>query len=430
MTRDRVLRLYARIFRIARQWEAQDPKETEAERAYIRREAQQKFHDNKEIKEEEQVRVLLDNAEARITIAEHYRIPYERPPYLKQGTAYDVHVADKNAPETRLARRSAIDRETPELQRLFRFYFASSALALELELSPLLSLDESTLDRLFDPEFVAHLPLKPSFQKLFLKKAIDFLTKHNIHSDSLYQSLCLAMAAPNGPFYRHFFPRGFREAPIVMQERPEAIVDGTTGLSSWLASYVLANHLLQCEQLDGQRVIELGAGCGLAGIAAARFHRLAHLWTTDCDPQVLQQLEANVGANFDGDSRATIAVQRCDFGDARSLDLLPKGVDLILAADVVYDAQLSEFLVAAFAQLAPCRMLVAAAERNAETLEHFRRLLESAPLTFTTRCFAIRDARGEIERTDEPNAVGLRPLIPPSGTAEKIVLFDIRLSRS
>ncbi|KAI6242548.1 EF-hand domain-containing protein [Aphelenchoides fujianensis] len=423
MTRDRVLRLYARIFRIARRWEAQDPKETEAERAYIRREAQQKFHDNKEIKEEEQVRVLLDNAEARITIAEHYRIPYERPPRALPTMCMSPTRSSSSAPETRLARRSAIDRETPELQRLFRFYFASSALALELDLSPLLSVDESALDRLFDPEFVARLPLKPSFQKLFLKRAIDFLTKHNIHSDSLYQSLCLAMAAPNGPFYRHFFPRGFSEAAIVMQERPEAIVDGTTGLSSWLASYVLANHLLQCEQLDGQRVIELGAGCGLAGIAAARFHRLAHLWTTDCDPQVLEQLEANVCANFDGDSRATIAVQRCDFGDARSLDLLPKGTWCTTRSS-------PNSLVAAFAQLAPRRMLVAAAERNAETLEHFRRLLESASLTFTTRCFAIRDARGEIECTDDPQASGLRPLIPPSGTAEKIVLFHIRPSRS
>ena len=44
-----VLSLCRRIFRIARQWEAAVPAETEKERQYIRDEARQLFHRNKEV---------------------------------------------------------------------------------------------------------------------------------------------------------------------------------------------------------------------------------------------------------------------------------------------------------------------------------------------------------------------------------------------
>ena len=49
MFRREVLSLYRRIFRIARQWQATIPEETEAERQYIREEARKLFHRNKDV---------------------------------------------------------------------------------------------------------------------------------------------------------------------------------------------------------------------------------------------------------------------------------------------------------------------------------------------------------------------------------------------
>ena len=52
MSRREVLELYRRIFRVARQWRAAIPADTEAERQYIKDEARQLFRKNKNVSEE------------------------------------------------------------------------------------------------------------------------------------------------------------------------------------------------------------------------------------------------------------------------------------------------------------------------------------------------------------------------------------------
>ena len=52
MSRREVLALYRRIFRVARQWRAAIPADTEAERQYIKDEARQLFRKNKNVSEE------------------------------------------------------------------------------------------------------------------------------------------------------------------------------------------------------------------------------------------------------------------------------------------------------------------------------------------------------------------------------------------
>ena len=49
MYRREVLSLYRRIFRIARQWQATAPADTETEKQYIREEARKLFHRNKDV---------------------------------------------------------------------------------------------------------------------------------------------------------------------------------------------------------------------------------------------------------------------------------------------------------------------------------------------------------------------------------------------
>jgi len=85
--RSQVLRLYSRIFRVARNWEAQDPNETKVERNYIVDEARTLFQENKDLRFEDEIRMRVMEAEARLAMAEHYRNPYPRPVNLPK-TSY------------------------------------------------------------------------------------------------------------------------------------------------------------------------------------------------------------------------------------------------------------------------------------------------------------------------------------------------------
>jgi len=78
MYRREVLSLYRRIFRIARQWQATAPADTETEKQYIREEARKLFHRNKDITNPEEITLHIHEANARVEIALHYGSPYPR----------------------------------------------------------------------------------------------------------------------------------------------------------------------------------------------------------------------------------------------------------------------------------------------------------------------------------------------------------------
>eukprot|EP00026_Physarum_polycephalum_P019235 Phypoly_transcript_21152.p1 GENE.Phypoly_transcript_21152~~Phypoly_transcript_21152.p1 ORF type:complete len:124 (+),score=13.53 Phypoly_transcript_21152:211-582(+) len=84
LPRDRVLRMYRRIFRIARDWNGNNGNPGE-EPAYIRNEARDLFHKNMNITDPEQIEAKLYEAEVRVELGLHYRIPYPKPFYAPRG---------------------------------------------------------------------------------------------------------------------------------------------------------------------------------------------------------------------------------------------------------------------------------------------------------------------------------------------------------
>eukprot|EP01100_Stratorugosa_tubuloviscum_P015899 TRINITY_DN966_c0_g2_i1.p1 TRINITY_DN966_c0_g2~~TRINITY_DN966_c0_g2_i1.p1 ORF type:complete len:338 (-),score=158.53 TRINITY_DN966_c0_g2_i1:137-1150(-) len=135
----------------------------------------------------------------------------------------------------------------------------------------------------------------------------------------------------------------------------------TLGLTVWDGSLVLAKYLeklfgiggSQQGWLIGKQVLELGAGCGLVGIALAFLG--AHVTLTDFSPDVLQQLKENIDLNFENAKQNNIipigttkikylkwGEQECDI-DSRFLPIessTPKEqliYDVIIGADVVYN---------------------------------------------------------------------------------------------
>lgn len=147
--------------------------------------------------------------------------------------------------------------------------------------------------------------------------------------------------------------------------------------------------MIALENLSNKRVLELGAGCGLAGIAAAKYHQLSKLISTDFDFKVLEQLRSNFELNFGNDQEKNWQVEYCDWTNQESVNALAQELDLIIAAgasfnkslivfcvlDVIYDPDLLTPFVQTLEMLTAtntnCRILIAGQERNPETLQKF-----------------------------------------------------------
>lgn len=124
----------------------------------------------------------------------------------------------------------------------------------------------------------------------------------------------------------------------------------STAFSVWAGSWVLAHYLgLQGDTLLQPRsILELGAGTGLAGLAAAAALRRP---TTLTDlSEVLPQLRANVERNATALDDVAVRVAALDWIEARRCGSLPSDLrgpwDLVLAADCVWSA----FLIEPFAE--------------------------------------------------------------------------------
>lgn len=95
-----------------------------------------------------------------------------------------------------------------------------------------------------------------------------------------------------------------------------------------LAMWVLKRR----RRLKRKRVLELGAGCGLAGLTVASCTSAKHVEITDGDPNAVAMIEGSIGLNTDHFSAKKVCKRQLVWGDcAESL----KPFDLILAADVL-----------------------------------------------------------------------------------------------
>ena len=94
----------------------------------------------------------------------------------------------------------------------------------------------------------------------------------------------------------------------------------------WSGGAVLARHLAERpEVVAGRTMLDLGSGCGIVAIAAARAGA-AKVCATDLDRYALAATALNAAANG------------VDVTMLADLDPLPQ-VDLVLAGDVFYDAR-------------------------------------------------------------------------------------------
>ncbi len=105
---------------------------------------------------------------------------------------------------------------------------------------------------------------------------------------------------------------------------------------AWGGGLAIAHHLRAHPGLvAGHRVLDLASGSGLCAIAALRAGAAA-MTAVDIDPFAAAAIELNAKAN-----RVRIAVIRRDI-----LDDEPPDVDIVLAGDVCYEAELADRMLA------------------------------------------------------------------------------------
>lgn len=129
--------------------------------------------------------------------------------------------------------------------------------------------------------------------------------------------------------------------------------DEGTGLVTWDASVVLAAYLEKHSEhvVKGKRVLELGAGTGLTGIAAALLGADLVL-LTDLS-YTLNNLRRNVELHHSSlSNRSVVEVSELDWSRPETYDA--RDFDVVLAADVVWVEELIPAFVAALGAVA-CR---------------------------------------------------------------------------
>lgn len=130
--------------------------------------------------------------------------------------------------------------------------------------------------------------------------------------------------------------------PLTFEQRPQTLesdgdADGTFR-KVWPAALSFGAHLAAHPELvRGKRVVELGAGSGVAGIMCAAFGA-KHVWLTDL-PGALPLIETNCARNEHCASLCTIAPCRWgDEADIAALRLSSGGAafDVVIASELVY----------------------------------------------------------------------------------------------
>ncbi len=148
---------------------------------------------------------------------------------------------------------------------------------------------------------------------------------------------------------------GSDEISRVLGASPE---EDKTGLQLWAASLVLSHWLLDLrEQICGRAVLELGAGCGLCGIVAAKLSASGPVLLTDLAPPTVANMEHNIAIN----SLQAPAV-RAAVLDWREPKTWPPAHPVVIGADLVYAREaVSDLLRVVGALVAPggCFLYVA-----------------------------------------------------------------------
>ncbi|KAH8373173.1 hypothetical protein KR009_000102 [Drosophila setifemur] len=230
-------------------------------------------------------------------------------------------------------------------------------------------------------------PVRRSYQEAFLKQLMHQLKDQEELHDDIYGSLCgrMAESPPTGYAYKHYLLQP--GSHITLRESTSFVNEGTTGLCTWEAALALADYILEHKTIvSGRNIVELGAGAGLLGILLklpALELQTGEVLLTDGSEPCVQLMRENITLNFGTHSTEETPQAEQLRWDAVSEFPWQKyaEMDLLLAADVIYDDSQLDALLKALDYLYSRRnnqleTLLASTVRNAETLRKFMSALD------------------------------------------------------
>ncbi|KGL79070.1 Protein FAM86A, partial [Tinamus guttatus] len=193
---------------------------------------------------------------------------------------------------------------------------------------------------------------------------------------------------------------------ITLSEDVAIVSRGTTGLVTWDAALHLAEWAIENSTVFTNRtVLELGSGIGFTGIAISKACNPKAYIFSDYHPSVLKQLTENICLNgfvlepettnhIEMESRGRkvevmtyqktkLTVAELDWGSVTEKQVLDLQPDVIIAADVIYDPEITLALIGLLQKLSawradgkPPEVYIAFTVRNPNTDHHFKAELD------------------------------------------------------
>ena len=122
---------------------------------------------------------------------------------------------------------------------------------------------------------------------------------------------------------------------MIHRQSTALLSHGLTGLSSWPAAICLGDYLMKEKSLLRRRIIELGAGSGLLGLALLKYSDEIVSYTfTDYSSMILNLLRQNALLNFTEEQLDVmkVRIEELDWNEFSSDKADHDCFDLILAA--------------------------------------------------------------------------------------------------
>lgn len=264
----------------------------------------------------------------------------------------------------------------------------------------------------------------------------DELLKHEHYDDDDDPSLAFFELA-NAPVVAYRLLTTDDTDGVLVRVRQNSNAQTHTGGVVWETSYLLLEYLLQgpsSSSLSLGRVVEVGAGCGLLGIALAAAHRATEVTLTEVDlvlPLLRENAKRNqalVESRRDTGRKHHDAVQlrarrldwtRCE-RDAGRAGLEPHSVDTILGTDVVFAPELVEPLWRTLRYLSHARTVIYLCVQIRCAVSHGILLNEASSYGFVMRQITNDDDDDDDEKT--------AATLPP--WAMKMECFLFRITRT
>ncbi|XP_017050814.1 protein-lysine N-methyltransferase EEF2KMT [Drosophila ficusphila] len=230
-------------------------------------------------------------------------------------------------------------------------------------------------------------PVRRSYLEAFLKQLMQLLKDQEDLHDDIYSSLCARMAESPGTSYAYKHYLLTPDAHITLRESKSFVSEGTTGLCTWEAALALGDYLLHHRDLiRGKNIVELGAGTGLLGILfklPALKLDVGEVLLTDGSEPCVQLMRENIALNFpDAPKEQIPQAEQLSWNEVSEFPWESrKEVDVLLAADVIYDDTQFTALLGALDFFIKRRgdaleTYVASTVRNMDTLNKFMTQLE------------------------------------------------------